>query len=163
MDVLLPDPLTFGFKLVRDESDSDNLDPVKESDLPESPASKSSVLAHEMTSMVVVVRNNTKDTIKINLNITCRDVAGENCVDGTKSTVLWTGVLSEITVEIPPLHQIKHSFCLHFLVPGEYTLLAAAVIDDANDILRARARATSSAEPIFCRGPPYHLRVLGNT
>lgn len=91
MDVLLPDPLTFGFKLVRDESDSDNLDSVKESDLPESPASKSSVLAHEMTPMVVVVRNNTKDTIKINLNITCRDVAGENCVDGTKSTVLWTG------------------------------------------------------------------------
>jgi len=78
-------------KLDRDGSDSDNLDPVKESDLPESPMSKSSVLAHEMTPMVVVVRNNTKDMIKINLNITCRDVAGENCVDGTKSTVLWTG------------------------------------------------------------------------
>ena len=91
MDVLLPDPLTFGFKLVRDGSDSDNLDPVKESDLPESPTSKSFVLAHEMIPMVVVVRNNTKDMIKINLNITCRDVAGENCVDGTKSTVLWTG------------------------------------------------------------------------
>ncbi|WJX85940.1 hypothetical protein P8452_68315 [Trifolium repens] len=154
MDVLLPDPLTFGFKLLREGFESDSPDPVNESDLPESPASKSSVLAHEMTPMVVVVRNNTKDMIKINLNITCRD--------GTKSTVLWTGVLSEITIEIPPLQQIKHSFCLHFLVPGEYTLLAAAVIDDANDILRARARASSAAEPIFCRGPPYHLRVLGN-
>ncbi|CAK8569986.1 unnamed protein product [Lathyrus sativus] len=162
MDVLLPDPLTFGFRLVRDGFESNNPDSVKESALPESPASKSSVLAHEMTPMVAVVRNNTKDMIKMNLNITCRDVAGENCVDGTKSTVLWTGVLSDITIEIPPLQQINHSFCLHFLVPGEYTLLAAAVIDDANDILRARARATSASEPIFCRGPPYHLRVLGN-
>jgi hypothetical protein len=83
MDVLLPDPLTFGFKLLREGFESDSPDPVNESDLPESPASKSSVLAHEMTPMVVVVRNNTKDMIKINLNITCRD--------GTKSTVLWTG------------------------------------------------------------------------
>jgi hypothetical protein len=91
MDVLLPDPLTFGFKLLREGFESDSPDPVKESDLPESRASKSSVLAHEMTPMVVVVRNNTKDMIKINLNITCRDVSGENCVDGTKSTVLWTG------------------------------------------------------------------------
>jgi hypothetical protein len=84
------------------------------------------------------------------------------CIDLPKSIFIFSGVLSEITIEIPPLQQIKHSFCLHFLVPGEYTLLAAAVIDDANDILRARARASSAAEPIFCRGPPYHLRVLGN-
>jgi len=192
MDVLLPDPLTFGFRLVRDGFQSENPDPDKESDIVESPTSKSSVLAHEMTLMEVLVRNNTREMIKMSLNITCRDVAGENCVDGTKSTVLWTGnfqilfalcnlhayisasntvlschnqsfsgVLSDITVEIPPLQQIKHSFCLHFLVPGEYTLLAAAVIEDANDILRARARATSAGEPIFCRGPPYHVRVLG--
>lgn len=93
MDVLLPDPLTFGFRLVRDGVESNNPDPVKESVLLESPASKSSVLAHEMTPMVAVVRNNTKDMIKMNLNITCRDVAGENCVDGTKSTVLWTGII----------------------------------------------------------------------
>ncbi|CAJ1972046.1 unnamed protein product [Sphenostylis stenocarpa] len=158
MDVLLPDPLTFGFRLVRDGSESGKRDPDKES---ESPASKGSVIAHEMTSMEVLVRNNTKDMIKMSLTITCRDVAGENCVDGTKATVLWTGVLSDVTMEIPPLKQIKHSFCLHFLVPGEYTLLAAAVIDDANDILRARAKTTSAAEPIFCRGPPYRVRVLG--
>ncbi|KAJ1407770.1 TRAPP II complex [Sesbania bispinosa] len=161
MDVLLPDPLTFGFRLLRDGFESGKADPDKESDIVESPTSKGSVLAHEMTPMEVLVRNNTKDMIKMSLNITCRDVAGENCVDGTKATVLWTGVLSDITMEIPPLQQIKHSFCLHFLVPGEYTLLAAAVIDNANDILRARARTTSAAEPIFCRGPPYHVRVLG--
>lgn len=91
MDVLLPDPLTFGFRLVRGGFESEKLDSDKESDIIESPASKDSVLAHEMTPMEVVVRNNTKDMIKMSLNITCRDVAGENCVDGIKATVLWTG------------------------------------------------------------------------
>lgn len=71
------------------------------------------------------------------------------------------GVLNDITMEIPPLQEIKHSFCLYFLVPGEYTLAAAALINDANDILRTRARTISADEPIFCRGPPYHVRVLG--
>lgn len=72
-----------------------------------------------------------------------------------------TGVLSGITMEVPPLQEIKHSLSLYFLVPGEYTLVAAAMIDDANDILRARARTDSPDEPILCRGPPYHVRVVG--
>lgn len=71
------------------------------------------------------------------------------------------GVLNGIAMEVPPLLEIKHSFSLYFLVPGEYTLLAAAAIDDANEILRARARASSSDETIFCRGPPFHIRVNG--
>lgn len=73
-----------------------------------------------------------------------------------------TGVLNGITMEVPPLQEIKHSFSLYFLVPGEYTLVAAAMIDDPNDILRTRARTDSPDEPIFCRGPPYHVRVVGN-
>lgn len=64
-------------------------------------------------------------------------------------------------MEVPPLQEIKHSFSLYFLVPGEYTLVAAAMIDDANDILRARARTDSPDEAILCRGPPYHVRVVG--
>lgn len=64
-------------------------------------------------------------------------------------------------MEVPPLEEIKHSFSLYFLVPGEYSMTAAAMIEDANDILRARARTKSSDEPIFCRGPPYHVRVVG--
>lgn len=94
MDVLLPDPLTFGFRLVRNISDPEKPDSEKGSNVDgvQSP-SKDSVLAHEMTPMEVLVRNNTKDLIKMNLNITCRDVAGENCVDGSKATVLWTGNL----------------------------------------------------------------------
>ncbi|KAJ6862202.1 hypothetical protein NC652_039138 [Populus alba x Populus x berolinensis] len=81
MDVLLPDPLTFGFRLVRDNLSQESGDSRP----------KGSVLAHDMTPMEVLVRNNTKEMIRMSLNITCRDVAGENCVEGTKATVLWSG------------------------------------------------------------------------
>ncbi|XP_038698943.1 trafficking protein particle complex II-specific subunit 120 homolog isoform X2 [Tripterygium wilfordii] len=125
MDVLLPDPLTFGFKLVRhDREHAEKLDVPIESSIC---IDKGSVLAHDMTPMEVLVRNNTKEMIK-SLSITCRDVAGENCAKSVKTTVLWS---------------------------------AAAVIDDANDILRARARTDSPDEPIFCQGYPFHVRVNG--
>lgn len=84
MDVLLPDPLTFGFRLVRNDP--------QESNIPVHPSRcKDSVLAHDMTPMEVLVRNNTKEMIRMSLSITCRDVAGENCVEGTKATVVWAG------------------------------------------------------------------------
>lgn len=152
MDVLLPDPLTFGFRLAKDASQDSHS---------QSSEARCSVFAHDMTPMEVLVRNNTKEAIRMNLGITCRDVAGENCVEGPKATVLWAGALNGIILEVPPLQQIKHSFSLYFLVPGEYTLVAASVIDNANDILRARARSDSPTEPIFCRGPPVHVRVCG--
>ncbi|KAJ6406177.1 hypothetical protein OIU84_009826 [Salix udensis] len=151
MDVLLPDPLTFDFRLVRN-----NLSHGSNDSRP-----KGSVLAHNMSPMEVLVRNNSMDMIRMSLSITCRDVAGENCVEGTKATVLWSGVLNGIAIEAPPLQESKHSFSLYFLVPGEYTLVAAAVIEDANDILRARAKTGSPDEPIFCRGPPFHVHVIG--
>ncbi|KAI9192421.1 hypothetical protein LWI28_022741 [Acer negundo] len=159
MDVLLPDPLTFGFRLVGNNSEQ-----AAKLDLPkESSVSEGSVLAHDMTPMEVLVRNNTKETIKMNLSISCRDVAGENCTEGTKATVLWAGSLNEITMEVPPLQESKHGFSLYFLVPGEYTLVAVAVIDGATDILRARAKTGSPDEPICCRGLPFHVCVTGTT
>ncbi|KAG4195241.1 hypothetical protein ERO13_A06G100000v2 [Gossypium hirsutum] len=163
MDILLPDPLTFSFRLARNVSkNAANLDSPKESSINIQPSmSNSYVIEHDMTPMEVLVRNNTKETIKMNLSVTCRDVAGQNCVEGTKATVFWAGVLSGITIEVPPLEESKHSFFLYFLVPGEYTMVAAAVIDDANDVLRARAKCESPDEPIFCRGPPFHVRVIG--
>lgn len=92
MDVLLPDPLTFGFSLAK--NGSLEIDVPKEFDMQNnSLACKSSVIAHEMTPMEVIVRNNTKETIKLSLSITCRDVAGENCVEGDKTTVLWAGAI----------------------------------------------------------------------
>ncbi|KAF7113057.1 hypothetical protein RHSIM_RhsimUnG0052600 [Rhododendron simsii] len=162
MDVLLPDPLTFGFRLAENCNRRAKLSPNKDfHNQVHSPSSKGSVLAHDMTPMEVLVRNNTKEMIRMSLSIACRDVAGENCIESNKATVLWAGVLNSVSVEVPPLQEIKHSFSLYFLVPGEYTLLAAAVIDDANDLLRARARSNSPDEPIFCRGPPFHVRVSG--
>lgn len=157
MDVLLPDPLTFGFRLTTGGSGGGDQDQSL------SPSLKDTVLAHNMTQMEVLVRNNTKDAIKMNLSITCRDVAGENCVEGDKATVFWAGVLTGINVEVPPLQEIKHCFSLYFLVPGEYTLVAAAMIYDANEILRARARSEIPDEPIVCRGPPFHVHVSGAT
>ncbi|GLT76138.1 hypothetical protein SLA2020_478140 [Shorea laevis] len=163
MDILLPDPLTFGFRLARSGSEKTaKPDLPKESTIQVHHSSpKSSVVAHDMTPMEVLVRNNTKEKIKMSLSITCRDVAGENCLEGDKATVLWAGVLSGITMEVPPLQEIKHCFSLYFLIPGEYTMVAAALIDDANDVLRARARTESPDEPIICRGPPFHVRVVG--
>ncbi|KAF6142263.1 hypothetical protein GIB67_012112 [Kingdonia uniflora] len=55
MDILLPDPLTFSFKLAiidssKDSNTNDNL-----------PSSKGYIFAHEMTPMEVLVRNNTRE------------------------------------------------------------------------------------------------------
>ncbi|MQL91900.1 hypothetical protein Taro_024515 [Colocasia esculenta] len=171
MDVLLPDPLTFGFRLRKKETMPNQTNPTGKlngfSDEPFAQSDgcnlrpKGSILAHEMTPMEILVRNNTKEMIKMNLSITCRDVAGENCVEGDKATVLWAGVLSGIELVVPPLQEITHPFSFYFLVPGEYTLLGAAVIDDATDILRTCARTNSAVEPIFCRGSPFHVHVVG--
>lgn len=94
MDVLLPDPLTYGFRHRRNGSDAEKLSRSAESDSPDqSSASEGFVVAHDMTPMEVTVRNNTKDMIKMSLSITCRDVAGHNCLEGAKATVLWAGKL----------------------------------------------------------------------
>jgi hypothetical protein len=75
--------------------------------------------------------------------------------------ILLSGALSGISMEVAPLQEARHCFSLFFLVPGEYTMVAAAVIEDANNVLRARAGTASPNEPIFCRGPPFHVCVAG--
>ncbi|MBA0869195.1 hypothetical protein Goshw_024505, partial [Gossypium schwendimanii] len=64
MDILLPDPLTFSFRLARNVSkNAANLDSPKESSINIQPSmSNSSVIEHDMTPMEVLVRNNTKET-----------------------------------------------------------------------------------------------------
>ncbi|KAG9456226.1 hypothetical protein H6P81_000734 [Aristolochia fimbriata] len=162
VDILLPDPLTFGFRFGRKVNTSLETTVEDSSSGKEmQKRCKGSIFAHEMTPIEVLVRNNTKEKIRMTLSVSCRDVAGENCVEGNKGTVLWAGVLSGIHLEVPPLQEIAHPFSLYFLVPGEFTLVGAAVIDDPNDILRARARTDSPEDPIFCRGSPFHVRVLG--
>ncbi|KAK8958426.1 hypothetical protein KSP40_PGU002955 [Platanthera guangdongensis] len=175
MDILLPDPLTFGFRLINNGSRTENivnLDPVnlKSNTSDGSPdshrdvikvRSRSLISAHEMTDIEVLIRNNTRELIRMSLSLTCRDVAGDNCIEGHNATVLWAGILSGISLEIPPLDEVTHPFSLYFLVPGEYSLLAAAIIDDANDVLRSRARTGSPEDPIFCRGSPFRINVTG--
>ncbi|CAA6672273.1 unnamed protein product [Spirodela intermedia] len=86
MDVLLPDPLTFGFRLRR--------------------TGGAAIAASEMVPLEILVRNNTKELIKMDLTISCRDVAGNNCVDGDNATVLWAdnrpvkhGMKNSITIQ----------------------------------------------------------------
>ncbi|XP_008784808.2 trafficking protein particle complex II-specific subunit 120 homolog [Phoenix dactylifera] len=171
MDILLPDPLTFGFRLAKNGATAQINGFPEESIISGDPPSqcvngsavkcKGSISAHEMTHMEVLVRNNTKEMIQMSLCVACRDVAGENCTEGNNATVLWAGVLNDIRLEVPPLEEVEHAFSLYFLVPGEYTLQAASVINDATDVLRARARTDSPDEPIFCRGSPFHVHVVG--
>ncbi|XP_020576214.1 trafficking protein particle complex II-specific subunit 120 homolog isoform X2 [Phalaenopsis equestris] len=163
MDILLPDPLTFGFRLTNGRSKTENIADASKSvhsDVIQA-LHQSSISVHEMTDIEVLIRNNTRELIQMSLSINCRDVAGDNCIEGDNATVLWAGILSGISLEIPPLEELVHPFSLYFLVPGEYTLLAAAVIDDENDVLRARARTDSADEPIFCRGSPFRIIVTG--
>ncbi|KAG2573140.1 hypothetical protein PVAP13_7KG230300 [Panicum virgatum] len=174
MDILLPDPLTFSFKLAKNRI-ATNADSSKDSGNPSTHSSDGNVgpstdnvlrcddpiSAHAMTHMEVQIRNNTKEIIQMNLSISCKDVAGDNCFDENSATVLWAGVLSDIHLEVPPLQEVVHPFSVYFLVPGDYSLQASSVIIDATDVLRARAKAESPDEPILCRGSPFHIRVVG--
>lgn len=102
MDILLPDPLTFSFKLSKNGTvtNVDSGNPSSHSSDNNVGPSTSNVLkcedpisAHEMTHMEVQIRNNTKEIIQMNLSISCKDVAGENCFDENSATVLWAGEL----------------------------------------------------------------------
>ncbi|KAJ0989527.1 hypothetical protein J5N97_007883 [Dioscorea zingiberensis] len=175
MDILLPEPLTFLFTLAKNGIANEGIKSPKElseqtivagdSSIQSASGSntrfKGSISAHEMTPMEVLIRNNTKEPIQMSLSVTCRDVAGENCIEGSKATVLWAGVLTGIQLEVPPLEEVSHSFSLYFLVPGDYTLMGSAIINSATEMLRARARTDSSEETIFCRGSPFHINVVG--
>uniref|UniRef100_A0A0D9W6U2 Uncharacterized protein n=1 Tax=Leersia perrieri TaxID=77586 RepID=A0A0D9W6U2_9ORYZ len=167
MDILLPDPLTFNFRHVEDGTAAKSDFSKKLGDDSSHYADESvlrwqdPISANEMTHMEVQIRNNTKETIRMNLSISCKDVAGENCFDENSSTVLWAGVLSDIYLEVQPLQEVVHPFSIYFLVPGDYSLQAASVIIDATDVLRARAKAESPDEPILCRGSPFHIHVVG--
>ncbi|CAN6448040.1 unnamed protein product [Victoria cruziana] len=98
MDILLPDPLTFGFRISNKEhffADIGDNNPAGNSveTITSSNASpRCSILTHRMTPMELLVRNNTKEVIKMKLSINCRDVAGKNCFEGNKATVLWAGM-----------------------------------------------------------------------
>ncbi|KAM3388014.1 hypothetical protein ACQJBY_010680 [Aegilops geniculata] len=166
LDILLPDPLTFSFRLAKDakpanDSNHSTVENVGPSAGEHVLRCKDPISAHKMTHMEVQIRNNTKEIIQMNLSISCKDVAGENCFEENSATVLWAGVLNDIQLEVPPLQEVIHPFSVYFLVPGDYSLQSSSVIIDATDVLRARAKAESPDEPILCRGSPFHIHVVG--
>jgi trafficking protein particle complex subunit 9 len=73
IDILLPDPLTFSFKLAKNGT-VNNVDSSKDSD--DVLRCKDPISAHEMIHMEVQVCNNTKEIIRMNLNISCKGKRG---------------------------------------------------------------------------------------
>lgn len=102
LEILLPDPLTFGFRLAK-SSRSTKVTGEAIATLPKSGSRKDMlatleqrkqelILAREVTRFEILVRNNTKEAVAMTLSVTCRDVAGASCLgSGSKSTVLWAG------------------------------------------------------------------------
>jgi hypothetical protein len=69
-------------------------------------------------------------------------------------------------VEVPALGEVVHAFALCFLVPGQYTLLGAAVIKDPDtspiqETLLTLAEA--GREPFCYSGPPFTVDVIGTS
>lgn len=113
LKILLPDPLTFGFRLAktsgtasavrsaRDNGELENhpgsprigLQKVEADEGGVSADSKGGIEVRELTPIEMLVRNNTNEAVKLTLNVTCRDVTGTSCLGatGSKATVLWAG------------------------------------------------------------------------
>lgn len=101
VDVLRPDPLTFGFR-VTPKSAENSADGGINPEVMETVTNngkgavsngshKSTIQTHDLIPLEMLVRNNTRESVTLSFSVTCRDVAGENCLGGEKATVLWAG------------------------------------------------------------------------
>ncbi|XP_024356422.1 trafficking protein particle complex II-specific subunit 120 homolog [Physcomitrium patens] len=171
LKILLPDPLTFGFRLAKTSISAPSLRSARDSgdldNLPGSPRiglqkveaddgglaadNKGGIGVRELTPIEMLVRNNTNESVKMTLSVTCRDVTGTSCMSaaGAKATVLWAGTLDGVDVEVGALGEAVHRFALCFLVPGQYTLLGSAVID-----------SQPTHEALSYTGPPFAVHVV---
>ncbi|CAI5488815.1 unnamed protein product [Closterium sp. Naga37s-1] len=88
--------------------------------------------ALEFTTVELTVTNQSKGKLAVSVSVTCRDVTGETCVGEAtqKQHVMWAGTLNGIDGTLDPGQSLHHKLSLCFLVPGEYTLFAAAVVDN---------------------------------
>jgi hypothetical protein len=92
LNVLLPDPLTFDFRLVKTSSTQrSGSDKVEEDSA--FTENKGGIVVWELALIEMLVRNNTSEATKMTVNITCQDVAGTSCLGTSDSntTVLWAG------------------------------------------------------------------------
>ena len=102
VDVLLPDPLTFGFRITpKSVSDEKHLKTVATAGLSSSRGgqedesrskTKSTIVTHDLIPLEMLIRNNTRESVTLSFSVTCRDVTGDNCLGGDKATVLWAGM-----------------------------------------------------------------------
>lgn len=171
LKILLPDPLTFGFRLAKTSISPPTLRSAKDSgdidNLPGSPRvglqkveaddgcltadNEGGIGVRELAPIEMLVRNNTNEAVSMTLSVTCRDVTGTSCLGGigSKGTVLWAGTLDGVNVEVGGLGEVVHRFALCFLVPGQYTLLGSAVLD-----------SQPSHETLSYTGPPFAVHVV---
>jgi hypothetical protein len=63
---------------------------------------------------------------------------------------VFAGTLDGMEVEVGAVGEVVHHFALCFLVPGQYTLLGAAVI-----------QSQTFHEPLCYSGPPFAMLVAG--
>ncbi|GJP84201.1 hypothetical protein CLOP_g14288 [Closterium sp. NIES-67] len=144
--------------------------------------------ALEFTTVELMVTNQSKGKLAVSVSVTCRDVTGETCVGEAtpKQHVMWAGTLNGIDGTLDPGQSLLHRFSLCFLVPGEYTLFAAAVVDNqgpsptsmlaSHAHMAGKAGHTQNPNPwwavldasrrpqtICCTSLPHAITVLGAT
>ncbi|CAM6105164.1 unnamed protein product [Calypogeia fissa] len=168
IEILLPDPLTFWFRLARDSQLNSKISRSTEANLDNQDGNADCIVAHDLTPMEMLIRNNTRDAVSMSLSVTCRDVTGASCLgsSGTKATVLWAGALNGVDVEVPALGEVVHAFALCFLVPGQYTLLGAAMINNPTRSVGAESKlliVEAGQEPLCYSGPPFTVDVIGTS
>lgn len=99
IEILLPDPLTFGFRLARDSQlssvNSSHVSRSAETNLEKRNGNADYIVAYDLTPMEILIRNNTRDAVSMSLSVTCRDVTGASCLgsNGTIATVFWAGMI----------------------------------------------------------------------
>ncbi|CAI5483692.1 unnamed protein product [Closterium sp. Yama58-4] len=142
--------------------------------------------ALEFTTVELTVTNQSKGKLAVSVSVTCRDVTGETCVGEAtqKQHVMWAGTLNGIDATLDPGQSLHHKLSLCFLVPGEYTLFAAAVVDNQGpsptSLLASHAQlagrpghtqnpnpwwavldASRRPQTICCTSLPHAITVLG--
>ncbi|XP_024540956.1 trafficking protein particle complex II-specific subunit 120 homolog [Selaginella moellendorffii] len=129
--ILASNPLTFNFRLASEQNNGQR-----------------SVEACELTPVEMIVTNNTKDEISMELSVTCLDVTSSSCLN----SVMWSGSMSGIEASISASQgQHIHSFELCFLVPGEYSLVGVAQVNSVGKKQQHKSQCYSS--------PPFTIHV----
>lgn len=172
LDILLPDLVSFSFHLrpAGGNSSSGGKSSGVFGNGGRESRDNEELVARELTLVDLVVHNSSDAAMVMSLSVTCRDVRGASCMGGgpgQKTTALWAGVMNGAEVMVPPWGEAIHQFYLCFLIPGDYSLLAAAVVELPASNVTVPLPVPSSGtrnEPqqICCSGIPHRV-VVGSS